>query len=196
MTLLAAFQALLARYTGQDDIVVGTPIAGRSHRELEALIGFFVNTLVLRSRRERQSRRSENCCERVRHVCQEAYAHQDLPFEMLVEALQPQRDLSREALIQVMFALQNTPLQIGARLSAHLTVSPVEAPSGATRFDLEVLRSGRRLPTVADVLLQHRHFRTDHHRASRRSFRTLVAGGGCQSRSGGVAGAVAERYRT
>ena len=93
MTLVAAFQALLSRYSGQDDVVVGTPIAGRNRSELETLIGFFVNTLALRARlNPRISFRK--FLRQVREVTLAAYAHQDLPFEQLVEALQPERDMS------------------------------------------------------------------------------------------------------
>ena len=109
MTLLAAFQALLHRYTGQEDIVVGSPIAGRTRAEIEGLIGFFVNTLVLRTDLVGRSHRSASCWRRVREVALGAYAHQDLPFEKLVEELQPERDLSRAPLFQVMFVLQNAP---------------------------------------------------------------------------------------
>ncbi|MGB7921863.1 MAG: condensation domain-containing protein, partial [Pyrinomonadaceae bacterium] len=97
MTLLAAFQTLLARYSGQDDIVIGTPIAGRTRAEVEPLIGFFVNTLVLRSDLTGDPT-FRDALRHVREVCLGAYAHQDLPFEKLVEELQPQRDLSRSPL--------------------------------------------------------------------------------------------------
>ncbi len=108
MTLLAAFQVLLYRYSGQDDIAVGVPIAGRSRPELEQLIGFFVNTLVLRG-----DLRGEPAftayLRGVRQTALDAYAHQDLPFEKLVDDLAPQRDLSRNPLFQVSFAFQNLP---------------------------------------------------------------------------------------
>jgi amino acid adenylation domain-containing protein len=106
MTLLAAFQALLARWSGSDDIVVGSPIAGRTHSQTEGLIGFFVNMLALRSRIDgRQSFRQLLAA--VRQATLEAYAHQDAPFERLVAELAPERDLSRQPLFQVVFGLQN-----------------------------------------------------------------------------------------
>ena len=106
MVLLAAFNILLFRYTGQDDIVVGAPIANRTHKDLEPLIGFFVNTLVLRTDLS-GSPSVRAAIDRVRRVALDAYAHQDVPFERLVEVLQPERDLSRNPLFQIGFALQN-----------------------------------------------------------------------------------------
>ena len=108
MTLLAAFQTLLHRYTGQDDIMVGSPIANRTRVELERLIGFFVNELVLRTDLSSDPTFRE-LLGRVRKVALGAYAHQDLPFGKLVEDLQPARDLNRNPLFQVSFQLQNTP---------------------------------------------------------------------------------------
>ena len=105
MTLLAAFKILLHRYTSQDDLVVGTPIANRNRLETEGLIGFFVNTLVLRTDLSGNPSFRE-LLRRVREVCLAAYSHQDLPFEKLVEELHLQRDLSRNPLFQVMFVLQ------------------------------------------------------------------------------------------
>ncbi|HET9394592.1 MAG TPA: condensation domain-containing protein, partial [Nitrospiraceae bacterium] len=134
MTLLAGFQCLLFRHSGQDDIVVGTPIANRRYRELEDLIGFFVNTLALRASSLATVTFSE-LLQRVREVTLGAYAHQDLPFEKLVEELQPERDLSRNPLFQVMFALQNAPKNVlelpGLRLEGE------GGESRTTRFDLE-----------------------------------------------------------
>ncbi|MBO0798593.1 MAG: amino acid adenylation domain-containing protein, partial [Blastocatellia bacterium] len=110
MTLLAAFQTLLHRYSGQDDILVGSPIAGRTHATIEELIGFFVNTLVLRTDFFGDPT-FQGILREVRKVTLEAYAHQDLPFEQLVDALQPDRALSHSPLFQVMFVLQNATKQ-------------------------------------------------------------------------------------
>ena len=110
MTLLAAFQTLLHRYTGQDDIVVGTPIAGRTRAETEGLIGFFVNTLVLRNDFSGNPTFRE-FLGRVKQNALDAYSHQDVPFEKLVEELQPERALGRNPFFQVMFQLRNYPKQ-------------------------------------------------------------------------------------
>lgn len=135
MTLLTAFQALLSRYTGQSDIAVGSPIANRHHSELEGLIGFFVNSLVLRSDVSGNPTFRE-LLQRVKETTLEAYAHQDLPFETLVEALQPQRDLSRNPLFQVVFALQNAPME-NLELPG-LTLNALKFETRTTRFDLEL----------------------------------------------------------
>ncbi len=133
MLLLAAFQVLLARYSGQDDIAVGSPIAGRGRREFEGLIGFFVNTLVLRTDLSGNPR-FRDLLARVRESALEAYAHQDVPFEKLVEELKPQRDLSRSPLIQVMFALQNAP---GGELALPgLEVTAQALDTATAKFDL------------------------------------------------------------
>ena len=108
MLLLAAFQVLLSRYSGQEDIVVGSPIAGRNRAETEGLIGFFVNTLAMRTDLSGNPTFRELLGESKRTALS-AYAHQDLPFEKLVEELQPERDLSQNPLFQVMFAVQNAP---------------------------------------------------------------------------------------
>jgi amino acid adenylation domain-containing protein len=133
MTLLAAWQLLLQRYTRQDDIVVGSPIANRQRVELERLIGFFVNNLVLRTDLAGQPT-FRQLLARVRQVCLAAYAHQDLPFEYLVQTLQPERDLSRNPLFQVMFVLQNAPLE--AMELPDLCLEPVGTDPGTALFDL------------------------------------------------------------
>ncbi|WP_342381799.1 non-ribosomal peptide synthase/polyketide synthase [Myxococcus stipitatus] len=134
MVLLAAFQVLLGRYAGQDDVSVGSPIAGRRYAETEGLIGFFVNTLVLRARMNPRDTFRELLA-RVRESTLGAYEHQDLPFEKLVEALHPVRDLSRSALFQVLFVLQNTPVE-ALELPA-LALRPLETEgTQAARFEL------------------------------------------------------------
>ena len=122
MTLLAAFKALLYQYTGQTDLVIGSPIAGRNRPEIEGLIGFFVNTLVLRSDLSGNPSFRE-LLKRVREVCLGAYAHQELPFQKLVEALHPKRNSSRGSLARVFFAFQNVPRQ--PLKIPGLTVTPV-----------------------------------------------------------------------
>ncbi|MFZ5917840.1 MAG: amino acid adenylation domain-containing protein, partial [Chloroflexota bacterium] len=133
MTLLAAFQTLLYRYSGQEDISVGTPIANRNRAEVEGLIGFFVNTLVIRGDLSGGPSFRE-LLGRLREAALGAYAHQDLPFEMVVDALQPQRELSHNPLFQVMFVLQNAMRQ--AFELPGLTLSPVEVDTGVATFDL------------------------------------------------------------
>lgn len=135
MTLLAAFQTLLHRYTGQTDIAIGSPIANRHRSELEGLIGFLVNSLVLRTDLAGDPTFRE-LLNRVRQVTLAAYDHQDVPFEKLVEELQPVRSLGQNPLFQVVFALQNTPME-QLELPG-LTLSPVEFETKTTRFDLEL----------------------------------------------------------
>ncbi|HET8890742.1 MAG TPA: non-ribosomal peptide synthase/polyketide synthase, partial [Candidatus Angelobacter sp.] len=136
MTMLASFQLLLSRYTGQSDVAVGTPIAGRRWAETEDLIGFFVNTLVLRTQVSGDQSFREVLAQ-VREKTLEAYAHQDVPFEKLVEELHPERDLARTPLFQVMFVLQNAPqteLQIPG-----LTLSSMNIESNGAKFDLMLM---------------------------------------------------------
>ncbi len=133
MLLLAAFQIVLARYSGQDDIVVGSPIANRTQTELEGLIGFFTNTLVLRA--DLSGNLSFHALlSRVRTMLLDAYAHQDLPFEQLVEELQVPRDPSRNPLFQVMFNLENTPHT--AFHLPELSLHPLFIDDKLARFDL------------------------------------------------------------
>ena len=133
MTLLAAFQTLLSRYSGQEDVVVGSPIANRDRPEIERVIGFFANTLVLRSDLSGQPTFNALLA-RVRKLALEAYEHQDVPFERLVDDLHPERNLGRTPLFQVLFVLQNTPRH---RLKMPgLIVSPIEIEAVAAKFDL------------------------------------------------------------
>jgi len=133
MTLLAAFDVLLHRYTGLEDLLVGTPIANRTKPELEDLIGFFANTLVLRA----DLSGNPTFLELLQRTCKtalDAYAHQDMPFDRLVEELRPARDLSRTPLIQVAFALQNAPVR--ALQLPGVEVERIEVQPGTAKFDL------------------------------------------------------------
>jgi amino acid adenylation domain-containing protein len=133
MTLLAGFQVLLFRLSGQEDLCVGTPIAGRSHPEVENLIGCFINTLVVRTDLSGNPTFLE-VLKRVRGTTLDAYAHQDLPFEKLVAELSPQRSLGHAPLFQVMFVFQNAP---SADLEfSELTVEQLELHNSTAKFDL------------------------------------------------------------
>ncbi|MBZ5554816.1 MAG: amino acid adenylation domain-containing protein [Acidobacteriia bacterium] len=133
MLLLAAFQTLLHRYSHQEDVVVGSPIANRNRVEIEPLIGFFVNTLVLRTDLSGNPTFRE-LLSRVREVALGAYAHQDLPFEKLVEELRPERSLSHSPLFQVAFSLENAP---GSPFEpAGLTLTPLDFEWKTSKFDL------------------------------------------------------------
>ena len=133
MTLLAAFQILLARHSGQKDIVVGTPVANRTRSELEDLIGFFVNPLPLRTDLSGNPTFRE-LLRRVREVALDAYAHQDLPFERLVQELKLERVQNRNPVFQVMFALQNAP-RSSFKLPG-LTLRSLPRKGGTSKFDL------------------------------------------------------------
>ncbi|WP_039318243.1 non-ribosomal peptide synthetase, partial [Pectobacterium brasiliense] len=133
MTVLAAWSLVLSRLSGQDDIVIGTPIANRTRHELEGLIGFFVNTLALRIELN-QCKTLEALLAQVKEQSLSAYAHQDLPFDQVVEVLQPARSLSYSPVFQVMLALNNTSSQ---RLTLpDLDVSFIEQPKHSAQFDL------------------------------------------------------------
>lgn len=135
MTLLTVFKILLYCYTKQEDILVGSPVAGRNRPETQGSIGFFINTLVLRTNLSKNPTFRE-LLQRVREVALGAYAHQDVPFEKLVEELQPERNLSYNPLFQVMFILQNAPIP-SVELSG-LTWQPQEVDSGTAKFDLKL----------------------------------------------------------
>ncbi|NET66088.1 MAG: amino acid adenylation domain-containing protein [Moorea sp. SIO1G6] len=135
MTLQAAFATLLSRYSGQKDILIGSPIANRNRQEIESLIGFFVNTLVLRTRFEDNPSFSQLLTQ-VRETTLLAYEHQDVPFEQVVSALQPQRSLSHAPLFQVMFVLQNAPM--GKLDLPGVSLSEFNQQSTTSKFDLLV----------------------------------------------------------
>lgn len=146
MTLLGAFLILLSRYSNQEDIVVGSPIANRNRSEIESLIGFFINNLALRVNLEGNPTFLE-LLQNVIKVTLDAYAHQDVPFEQLVEKLQPERSLSYSPLFQVVFALQNTPLD---KLEIPgLTLTPVEVERVVSKNDLILLVEERNSELVA-----------------------------------------------
>ncbi|HEY6350740.1 MAG TPA: amino acid adenylation domain-containing protein, partial [Candidatus Angelobacter sp.] len=136
MVLLASFQLLLSRWTGQQDLAVGTPVANRTRMETESLIGFFVNTLVLRTDFS-GSPNVRELVKQVREVCHDAYAHQDLPFDRLVEELNPHRELAQTVLFQVMFGLQSVP--IDDFHMEELTLEPLSQPDAVAKFDLHFL---------------------------------------------------------
>ncbi len=135
MVLLAAYQSLLHHYSGQPEIVVGAPIAGRNREEIEPLIGVFINTLALRGDLTGAPSFRELLA-RVREVALEAYALQDLPFEKLVEELKPDRHLARTPLFQTMIVLQNAPAAEGGPEMPGLNLSPMPLASGAAQYEL------------------------------------------------------------
>ncbi len=133
MVLLAAYQTLLSRYSGQSDIAVGSVVASRNRPELEGLIGFFVNTLVFRTKFDGAPSFREVVA-RARDAALGAYAHQDVPFEMLVDAVQPRREMSHTPLFQAALSLQNLPM--AARPLPGLTLRSVEMDRGTAQFDM------------------------------------------------------------
>jgi len=153
MLLLAAYQVVLSRWSGQSDVVVGTPIAGRSHRQTEGLIGFFVSTLALRARLG-DVKDFRELLAQVKETALSAYAHQDLPFEKVVQALAPSRDLSRQPIFQVELVLQNAAMD---SLQLHeLTLSPIALEQRTAVFDMTV-----ELQETADGLTGGVEYATD-----------------------------------
>jgi amino acid adenylation domain-containing protein len=134
MTLLCGWSVLIARLSGQNDLAIGTPVANRQHAEVEALIGFFVNTLALRVTLDGDPSVAQ-LLEHVKAATLSAYAHQDLPFEQVVEAVKPARSMSHSPVFQVMLALNNTPKADAVTLPG-LSLSPVIRPAETTQFDL------------------------------------------------------------
>ncbi|MDQ3805730.1 MAG: condensation domain-containing protein, partial [Acidobacteriota bacterium] len=173
MTLLAAFKVLLNRYSGQHDISVGSPVAGRHRGETEDLIGFFVNTLVLRT--DLSGRPSfRELLGRVREVCLEAYAHQDVPFERLVEELRPERSLSHTPLFQVTFALQQAPA--GAAELPGLEFVPVATESATAKFDFSLEMFEERGGLTANVSYNTHLFDEDFIARLMANFEVLLEG--------------------
>lgn len=153
MFLLAVFQTMLYRYSGQDDILVGSPIANRTNSDTEKLIGFFVNTLVFKSDFS-DNPDFRTLLRTLRETTLDAYAHQDVPFESLVEALQPEREMSHSPLFQVAFILQNAPMK--PQQLPNLTISPVEADSKTAKYDLTLNTA-----ETDDGLFCHFEYNTD-----------------------------------
>ena len=133
MTLLATLDILLSRHTGQDDIIVGSTIAGRNRPETDGLIGFFINALALRTDLSGNPTFLE-LLKRVREICLDAYTHQDLPFERVVEEINPQRDLSRNPLFQVMFNMADTSERTLTLLGC--TVTKLSSADPSAKFDI------------------------------------------------------------
>ncbi|MBC1218644.1 amino acid adenylation domain-containing protein [Nostoc sp. UCD121] len=158
MVLLAAFKTLLYRYTGQTDILVGSAIASRNRAELDSLIGFFVNILVLRTSLDGVPTFRE-LLERVKAIALEAYTHQDLPFEKLVEELQPERHLSYNPLFQVMFVLQNVPLPTPKLSDIDITFE--EGFNDTSKFDLTLFMEDREQGLIATLEYDTDLFGTD-----------------------------------
>jgi len=191
MTLLASFQILLSRYSGQDDISVGTPIANRTKRQFENLIGFFVNTLVLRTDLSGEPTFRE-VVKRVKQATLGAFQHQDMPFEKLVEELQPERDTAYTPLFQVMFVMQNK--QQGQVQLPGLKISQVDMPNEISTFDLTLgihesdEGLGGSLEYNTDLFedaaierlpgIQHRLVRGRRHRAYDRAFQAFAGKNG------------------
>ncbi len=148
MTLMAAYQTLLFRYSGQEDLTVGSPIANRIHAEIEDLIGFFVNTLVIRGNLSGNPTFRE-LLQRVRDTALGAYTNQDLPFEKLVEELQPERDLGRLPLFQVWFVLQNAP-RSAFQLSG-VDIAAMDVHNGTSKFDIGMFMVDKPEGLVANV---------------------------------------------
>jgi len=173
MTMLTAFKTLLYRYTGQTDILVGSPIASRNRSEIEPLIGFFVNVLVLRTNLDGEPS-FRKLLSQVKSTALAAYVHQDLPFEKLVQELQPERDLSYNPLIQVMFVLQNVPLPT-PKLS-DISITGQEGYSGTAKFDLTLLMEDTQEGLVATAEYNTDLFNADTITRMLRHFQTSLEG--------------------
>ncbi|NVI85701.1 condensation domain-containing protein, partial [Janthinobacterium sp. BJB401] len=153
MALAAAFNVLLSRYAGQDDICIGTPIANRQRAELEPLVGFFANTLALRTRVD-ATQCFDELLVQVKAATLGAYTHQDLPFEQVVEHLAPERNTSHSPLVQVMFVLQNAPM--GKLELPGLALRPMDIEHNVSPLDLTLT-----LVEAEDGLRGHVEYNTD-----------------------------------
>jgi amino acid adenylation domain-containing protein len=173
MTLLAAFKTLLYRYTAQEDLPVGCPVLNRGLPETENLIGSFLNTLVLRTSYAGNPSFRE-ALRRVRETCVDAVAHQDFPFEKLVEELQPQRDLSRNPMFQVMFAFQNT--SVPALELPSLRSEVVDIDGGMTKFDLTVSLTDREHGIAGHIEYSTELFNRDTIERIAQHFQTVLEG--------------------
>ncbi|MCV3216971.1 amino acid adenylation domain-containing protein [Plectonema radiosum NIES-515] len=173
MLLYTAFAILLYRYSGQEDILVGTPIANRHRRELEPLIGFFVNTLVLRADLS-DNPTFRALLAQVRQTTLEAYNHQDLPFELLVETLKPERNLSHSPLVQVVFSLQSTS-KYHLNLP-ELMVTPLEVARSVSKFELSLLMEEGEQGITGEFEYDVDLFETDTIERMTMHFQTLLAG--------------------
>jgi amino acid adenylation domain-containing protein len=173
MTLLAAFQVLLYRYTGQEDVVVGSPIANRRRPEVEGLIGFFVNTLVLRADLSGHPSFSEFLSQ-VRDTCVGSDTNQDLPFEKLVQELQPERDQSRNPLFQVMFVLQNATRPFTG--IPGLRIEPLEVATARSPFDLSLFLREREGKYIGYIEYSTDLFDRDRIERMAGHFQTLLEG--------------------
>ncbi len=173
MTLLAAFKVLLYRYTQQQDLLIGTPIANRNRSEIEGLIGFFVNTLVLRTNLGNNPSFKE-LLQQVREVTLEAYSHQDLPFERLVEELQPGRNLSYNPLFQVMFILQNAPTE--QLKLPDLTLETLTTEKNTANFDLTLSISETQTGLIAEFEYNTDLFNSDRISRMGEHFQVLLEG--------------------
>jgi surfactin family lipopeptide synthetase A len=172
MTLLAAFSTLLYRYSGQEDLVIGSPIANRHHREIESLIGFFVNTLVMRTQFTGDPTFVE-LLDRVRDNTLDAQEHQDLPFEKLVEELHPERSLSYTPLFQVMFVLQNPAVNL---VLPDLTITPFVVEDVNAKFDLTLSVTETEAGLRAEFIYNTDLFDADRIDRMTGHFQTLLSG--------------------
>ncbi len=190
MVHLAAFAALLHRYSGQDDLSIGVPVAGRTRPEIEPLIGFFVNTLVLRADLSGDPTFRELLA-RIRRAALGALEHQELPFELLVEELAPRRDLARQPLFQVAFAMQNAPIP-EVELPG-VTLAPLAVEPGTARFDLTLNILPRPDGPVAAFEYSSRPVRRRSHRAHGRAPAHAARGHGARPGAARVAAGAATR---